>query len=61
MFTIDELIKRREDGWFRNKDIKKDEMLRQLIANTMLEDDNLIREEVYNHPEKLIEAFFCNC
>ena len=57
MYTADYLIQKRKDKWEELHSIEHDKKLRQAIANELLTNPDL-RQEVTEHPEKLIELVF---
>ena len=56
-YTADFLIQKRKEKWEETHSIEHDKKLRQAIANEMLNDQKL-RQEITEHPEKLIELVF---
>ena len=56
-YTADFLIQKRKEKWEETHSIEQDKKLRQAIANEMLNDKEL-RQEITEHPEKLIELVF---
>ena len=56
-YTADYLIQKRKEKWEETHSIEHDKKLRQAIANEMLSDKDL-RNEITEHPEKLIELVF---
>ena len=56
-YTADYLIQKRKEKWEETHSIELDKKLRQAIANEMLNDQEL-RQEITEHPEKLIELVF---
>ena len=56
-YTADYLIEKRKEKWDKLHSIDFDKQLRLSIANEMIT-NSMLREEVIENPEKLIELFF---
>ena len=56
-YTADFLIQKRKEKWEKLHDIDFDKEFRLSVANEIIANDSL-REEIQEHPEKLIELCF---
>ena len=58
-YSIDDFINKRKEFWEKFKDIGKDNSFRNAVAEELVKANNsYLREELSEHPEKLIELFF---
>ena len=57
MISCDVIIEKRKEIWQKSRDIEQDKRFREAVARKIIEDEN-IRKEIQEYPEKLIEMCF---